>query len=83
MAISSLFPSLGLTGALANPKSPFGRVGVPGAVNDPNNPLSKLSEEEQLRRKKKLLAAGTNDEFQTATQFLFGNRLNSAGTPMV
>lgn len=41
-----------------------------------------LTDEEALNRKKKLMAAGTNSDLQTATQMFFGAKLNSAGTPM-
>jgi ABC-type cobalamin transport system ATPase subunit len=58
-------------------------TGVPSAWGDLNlagQNMNQLSEQEQLQRKKKLLSAGQSDSFQTATQFLFGNRLNQSGS---
>jgi len=47
---------------------------APGVTPENNPDLAK--------RKKKIMAAGTDNSMQTATQFLFGNRLNNAGNPM-
>jgi hypothetical protein len=52
-----------------------------GGTNPVDSTLSQLSEEEQLQRKKKLMAAGQSSDFQSAMSTMFGNRLNSAGTP--
>ena len=57
--------------------------GVPGAWGDLNLAganMNQLSEAEQLARKKKMLAAGQSNDFQTATQFLFGNRAVQSGS---
>lgn len=57
--------------------------GVPGAWGDLNlagASMNQLSEAEQLARKKKMLAAGQSNDFQTATQFLFGSRAIAAGS---
>jgi len=53
-----------------------------GDMNLGSSTQQSLSEAEQLARKKKMMAAGTSNEMQTATQFMFGNRLNTAGNPM-
>lgn len=52
-----------------------------GGSNLAGSTLNQLSEEEQLQRKKKLLAAGQSGDFQNAIGTIFGQRLNSAGTP--
>lgn len=52
-----------------------------GDLNLAGSTLTQLAEEEALKRKKKLMGAATGDEFQTATQFLFGNHAN--GYPKV
>lgn len=64
-----------LTGVPAAP-SIWGDLGfsAPGMAPQ-NNP-------DLLKRKKKIMAAGTDNSMQTATQFLFGSRLNNAGDPM-
>jgi hypothetical protein len=57
-------------------------VPMPGAAGDlglTGMAQQQLTEEEKLARKKKILAAGMSNEFQTATQMLFGNRLAQTG----
>lgn len=57
-------------------------TGVPGAWGDlglAGQNMNQLSEEEMLQRKKKILAGGQSNDFQTATQFLFGNRMTQSG----
>lgn len=58
-------------------------TGVPSAWGDLNlagQNLNQLSEQEMLQRKKKILAAGQSNDFQSATSFLFGNRMTQAGS---
>lgn len=58
-------------------------TGVPSAWGDLNlagQNLNQLSELEAAARKKKVLAAGQSNDFQTATQFLFGSRMTQAGS---
>lgn len=50
-------------------------------TNLASSTLNQLSEEEQLQRKKKLLAAGQSGDFQSAMSTMFGAKLNTAGTP--
>lgn len=60
-------------------------TGVPSVWGDLNlagQNMNQLSEQEMLARKKKLLAGAQSNDFQNATQFLFGSRLNTAGNPM-
>lgn len=52
-----------------------------GGMNMGGQQLNQLSEEEQLQRKKKLMAAGQSTDFQSAMAYMFGTKLNSAGTP--
>lgn len=65
-----------LTGVPASAPGIWGDLGFSAPGMNPAN------SDELLKRKKKILAAGTDNTMQTATQFLFGNRLNNAGTPM-
>jgi hypothetical protein len=58
-------------------------TGVPSVFGDLNlagQNMNQLSEEEMLQRKKKMLAAGQSNDFQTATQFLFGPRMTQSGS---
>lgn len=58
-------------------------TGVPSVYGDLNlagQNLNQLSDEEMLNRKKKILSASRTDSFQTATQFLFGNRMTQSGS---
>ena len=58
-------------------------TGVPAVFGDLNlagSNLNELSEEERLARKKKMLAAGQSDDFQNATQMLFGSRYSQSGS---
>jgi hypothetical protein len=60
-------------------------TGVPSVWGDLNlagQTMNQLSEQELLQRKKKIMAGAQSNDFQSATQFLFGNRLNAAGNPM-
>lgn len=41
-----------------------------------------LSQAEQLARKKKLMSAGTADDFQNATSFIYGSPMLGANNPM-
>lgn len=52
-----------------------------GSMSTGGKAMSDLSAEEQQQRKKKLMAAGQSSDFQNAMSYLFGTRLNSAGTP--
>ena len=52
-----------------------------GDMNLAGQNMGSLSEEERLARKKKLMAAGNASDFQSAMSVMFGNRLNSGGTP--
>lgn len=57
-------------------------VPMPGAAGDlglTGQVQQQLSDEEKLARKRKLLGAGMSNDFQTATQMLFGNRLAQTG----
>jgi hypothetical protein len=56
------------------PGGAWGDLGMAGAT------MNQLSEAEQLARKKKILSAGQSNDFQTATQFLFGNRAIQSGS---
>lgn len=55
---------------------------VSGDLNLAGSTLGNLSEEEQLKRKKKLMSAGQSSEFQSAASVLFGNRLGPSGNPL-
>ncbi len=58
-------------------------AGTPSAWGDLNlagSNMNQLSEEEKLQKKKKLLAAGQSNSFETATQQLFGNRMAQSGS---
>lgn len=58
-------------------------TGVPSVFGDLNlagENLNALSEQEKLARKKKMLAAGQSDDFQSATQMLFGPRFSASGS---
>jgi ABC-type cobalamin transport system ATPase subunit len=58
-------------------------TGVPSVFGDLNlagQNMNQLSEQEALAKKKKLLAGGQSNDFQTATQQLFGNRMTQSGS---
>lgn len=61
-------------------------TGVPdfswGDLNLAGSTMNQLSEAEKLARKKKIMAAGQSSSFQDAISMMYGNRLNSAGTPV-
>jgi len=63
---------------MPQPKNLTGVPSVWGDLNLAGDNMNALSDEERLARKKKLMAAGQSNDFQTATQFLFGARQNSA-----
>lgn len=62
---------------------PQNLTGVPAVFGDLNlagQNMNQLNDQEQMQRKKKLLAAGMNNDFQSATEFLFGNRYSQSGS---
>ena len=58
-------------------------TGVPSVFDNLNMGAGPdmLDPEERAKRKKKIMAAGQTSDFQNAVGSMFGERLNSAGTP--